>query len=177
MTKCSQLGLGLLIPAMSIALSGCGADNNPFVVPPTTDGLTFTFPVDGMVDVPTPSKAMLVFSSQVNETAVMANCTGTADAPIGAFCVTGPDGPVDTGSYTNIINNGRTIEFSMDGLTPGTTYQVWLRREASPQGKEYRRWRGAGVQLHDPSGSPCQRTDSCRAGLQPGKPTGLCGRQ
>lgn len=135
MTKCSQLGLGLLIPAMSIALSGCGADNNPFVVPPTTDGLTFTFPVDGMVDVPTPSKAMLVFSSQVNETAVMANCTGTADAPIGAFCVTGPDGPVDTGSYTNIVNDGRTIEFSMEGLTPGTTYQVWLRREASPKAK------------------------------------------
>lgn len=133
MTNRAQLGLGLLIPAITVAISGCGADNNPFVIPPVSDGLVFTFPVDGMVDVPTPSKAMLVFSSQVNKTAVMANCSGTAEAPVGAFCVTGPDGPVETSSHTAIVNNGRTIEFSMDGLTPGVTYQVWLNREASPK--------------------------------------------
>ncbi len=132
MKKKSQLGLGLLIPAFSSVMIGCGGDNAPFVPPKPGNALVYTYPVDGMVDVPTPSKAMLVFSSQVNETLVKANCTGTSDAPVGAFCVTGPDGPVDTAGRINIINKGRTIEFSMDGLTPGTSYQVWIRREASP---------------------------------------------
>lgn len=129
----SQLGFGLLLPALSVAISGCGGDNVPFVPPTPGHALIYSYPVDGMVDVPTPSKAMLVFSSKVSETAVMANCTGPADAPVGSFCVTGPDGPVDTASHTTITNNGRTIAFSMDALTPGTTYQVWVRREASPK--------------------------------------------
>ena len=132
MTNRSQLRLGILLPAFAAAITGCGGENQPFVSQEPGNALIYTYPVEGMVDVPTPSKALMVFSSGVSESAVMSNCTGTADDPVGGFCVTGPDGPVDTASHTNIINDGRTIEFSMKGLKPGTTYQVWLHREVSP---------------------------------------------
>lgn len=123
----------LCIAALSTVLTGCGGDDNtPFQPTAHDDALVYTYPMDGMVDVPTPSKVLLVFSGQVSKTAVLSNCTGTADAPSGSFCVTGPDGPVDTASRTSIINNGRTIEFHMKSLQAGTTYQVWVRQEASP---------------------------------------------
>ncbi|WP_348680055.1 Ig-like domain-containing protein [Alcanivorax profundi] len=132
MTNRSQLRLSMLVPAVAAAITGCGGDNQPFVPPKPGNALIYTYPVEGMVDVPTASKALMVFSSKVSETAVMANCAGTAEAPVGGFCVTGPDGPVETASHTNIANDGHTIEFSMKALKPGTTYQVWLHREVSP---------------------------------------------
>ena len=122
------LACAFLVPA----LFGCGADNDPFVPPEPGNALIYTFPADGMVDVPLPTRALLVFSSRVDEAAVMENCTGSAEAPEGSFCVTGPDGPVPTADRTTLSNHGRTIEFHMEDLAPGTRYQVWVRQEAAP---------------------------------------------
>ena len=83
------LACAFLVPA----LFGCGADNDPFVPPEPGNALIYTFPANGMVDVPLPTRALLVFSSRVDEAAVMENCTGSAEAPEGSFCVTGPGWP------------------------------------------------------------------------------------
>ena len=65
MTNRSQLRLSMLVPAVAAAITGCGGDNQPFVPPKPGNALIYTYPVEGMVDVPTASKALMVFSRKV----------------------------------------------------------------------------------------------------------------
>jgi hypothetical protein len=122
-----------LLPALfAVSLMGCDEKSRVFQPPVIEDGLIYTHPLDGTVDLPLGSKALFVFSHQVDAGALTQNCTGTAEAPAGAFCITGPDGLVPTAADTEVVNDGRTISFSMASLTPGTRYQVWLRPAAAP---------------------------------------------
>lgn len=122
-----------LIPVLlAISLMGCDEKSRVFQPPVIKDGLIYTHPLDGTVDLPLGSKALFVFSHQVDAGALTQDCTGTPDAPVGAFCITGPDGLVPTAADTEVVNGGSTISFSMANLTPGTRYQVWLRASAAP---------------------------------------------
>lgn len=129
-----EYGRILTLSALILGLAGCEDANQPFQPKEPEHALIYAFPMDGMVDLPLGSKALFAFSSQVDQQAVSAGCSAgdPGGPPEGAFCITGPDGLVDTSAHTSLVNQGRTIQFDMNALAPGTRYQVWLRPSAAP---------------------------------------------
>ncbi|EKF73560.1 hypothetical protein A11A3_13063 [Alcanivorax hongdengensis A-11-3] len=123
--------LAFLLPAF---LYGCGGDNvDTFDPPQPGDALIYAYPDDGLVDVPLSTHGLWAFSNKVDADAVTTACTGgPGEEPQGSFCITGPDGAVDLSDMLSVINNGKTIQVDMDGLKPGTEYQVWIRPSANP---------------------------------------------
>ncbi len=133
MKTIKAIGPGILCLFAWSLLNGCGGDNQPFEPPRPGDALIFAFPMQGMTDVPLTSKGLLVFSSPVDAQAVTRPCrAGDDGVPEGGFCVTGPDGLVDISARTTVINDGRTIQFTLDDLAPGAEYRVWVRPAAAP---------------------------------------------
>ena len=91
-------------------------------------GVVFAYPANGQVDVPTGARVIVSFSDPVTEGALGA-CTATS----GAFCLVGPDGPVDA---TPVVgDDGHTVSFPPGALAEGTMYQVFVRPELSPEAR------------------------------------------
>jgi hypothetical protein len=87
-------------------------------------GVMFTYPIDGQLDVPTGARIAVTFSDPIDATA-LGPCTGTS----GAFCVVGPDGPVDAAVEVSEDGHGVTL---VAALAPGTTYQVFVGQALAP---------------------------------------------
>ncbi|MBZ2187903.1 Ig-like domain-containing protein [Alcanivorax sp. JB21] len=124
----------LALWAVIAASSGCDNSPTPFKPPEIGDGLIYTYPLDNAVDIPHGSKALFVFSHQVDADEVAAGC-GAVDAaavPEGSFCIIGPDGPVDISDRISVVNAGRSLQVTLDGLISGGRYAVWLREPAAP---------------------------------------------
>ncbi|MCH8542890.1 MAG: Ig-like domain-containing protein [Alcanivorax sp.] len=119
----------------SLALhSGCDNSPTPFQPPKIGHGLIYTYPHDEAVDIPRGSKALFAFSNEIDADQAMAGC-GALDGdgiPEGHFCLIGPEGPLDISDLTSVVNEGRTLQVSLDNLTPGARYAVWLREPAAP---------------------------------------------
>lgn len=117
--------------------TGCGGggDNEPFDPSSPSHALIFSFPMNDMKDVPLGSKGLFVFSGKVEQEEVTSGCSageGEDMEPQGAFCITGPDGLVNTAENVTVVNQGRTIQFDMNVLAPGANYRVWIKPSASP---------------------------------------------
>ncbi|MBK7540103.1 MAG: Ig-like domain-containing protein [Myxococcales bacterium] len=112
--------------ALWAALAACGPDAKtpaPTAQPP---GVTFTYPRDGQLDVPTASRLIFQLTGEVNEAALREGCTATGSTVQGSFCVVGPSGPVEV-TPTVLGPRGNIIVASAAGLLPGERYQVYLR--------------------------------------------------
>jgi hypothetical protein len=111
-----------------VALLG-GACSDPVTPLQTAQpGVVFTYPADGQLDVPTGARVIASFSDPVDEGAL-----GACSATSGAFCLVGPDGPVDA---TPVVgDDGHTVSFPSGELAEGTTYQLFARPELAPEAK------------------------------------------
>jgi len=115
--------LRLLLLATAVASIGACGDS----VPPlqtAKPGVVFTFPIDGQNDVPTGARIVVSFSDPVTKSA-LGPCTATT----GAFCIVGPNGPVD--AMPTVSDDGKAVSYG-GGLEPGTTYQVFARSQLAP---------------------------------------------
>lgn len=88
----------------------------------------FTYPINGEVDVPTGARIVVTFSDTVVAGALGA-CTGTS----GAFCVVGPDGPVE--AMPEVTGEGHSVQLDGASLEPGTKYDVFVGSELVPGAK------------------------------------------
>ena len=86
--RCTQppLARSLLLVFLTANQTDCDEKNRVFQPPVIEDGLIYTHPLDGTVDLPLGSKALFVFSHQVDAGALTQDCTGAPEAPVGAFC-------------------------------------------------------------------------------------------
>ena len=85
----------------------------------------FSFPVDGQRDVPLGSRIVVTFSDPVAKSAL-----GACTADSGAFCLVGPDGPVD--ATAEVVGDGKSVQLAAADLVEGTEYQLYVRSALAP---------------------------------------------
>ncbi len=107
-------------------LSACEEDADVFNPPDPGQALIYTYPADGMVDLPTGSKMVLTFSSAVNASAITAGCEQDGDNFSGPICLADSDGELVDLSSAELTNRNRTLTFSMKNLREGEEYRLWL---------------------------------------------------
>lgn len=90
--------------------------------------MVFAFPNDGQRDVPLGSRIVVTFSDPVEKGAL-----GACSADAGAFCLVGPDGPVD--ATPEIVGDGRSVQFAAANLVEGTEYKLFVRSALAPDAK------------------------------------------
>jgi len=115
------------VVAIVSALAGCADSASPLATT-LEPGVVYTYPVDAQIDVPLGAPVLVTFSDPV-EKAALGACTGTSADVSGAFCLVGPDGPVD--ALPEIVGDGTTVQFSVS-LAPATTYAVYARSALAP---------------------------------------------
>ncbi len=91
-------------------------------------GVVFTFPIDGQRDVPLGSRIVVTFSDPVAKSAL-----GTCTSDSGAFCLVGPNGPVD--ATAEIVGDGNSVQFAAAELDEGSEYQLYVRQPIAPDAK------------------------------------------
>lgn len=107
---------------LASVLFACGDPVEPLAT--AKPGVIFSFPIDGQLDVPVGSRVVVTFSDPVEKSAIGA-CTATS----GAFCVVGPNGPVD--AMPVVSDDGKSVSIQGE-LEPGALYQVFARAELAP---------------------------------------------
>jgi Bacterial Ig-like domain len=110
-----------------VALCACGDATAPLQT--AQPGVVFTYPIDGQVDVPLGARLVVTFSDPVVGSA-LGRCSGQGDATVGAFCLVGPDGPVDV--TASVVGDGRSIEIAGAGLAESTRYAIYARSAIAP---------------------------------------------
>lgn len=112
------------VVAAMLAGVACGSD----AIPPlqtAEPGIVYTYPVDDQLDVPLGSRIVVTFSEPVTASAL-----GSCSASGGAFCLVGPDGPVD--ATAEVTGNGKSVQFASAKLAPGTTYALYVGAALAP---------------------------------------------
>src|SRR5262245_12495930 len=99
-----------MVPIGLFAIAACGGATEPLAT--AEPGVVFTHPGNAQLDVPVGARVLVTFSDPVD-----ADALGACTATTGAFCVVGPDGPVD-GTPT-AIGDGHTVELVGAVLAPG----------------------------------------------------------
>ena len=112
----------LLLPL----LYACEEEPDVFIPPDPGQALIYTYPADGMVDLPTGSKMVLTFSSSVNASALEQECQKEGDNFSGAICLADSQGQLVDISSAQLTNRKRTLTFSMKNLREGEEYRLWL---------------------------------------------------
>lgn len=121
---------------MVLRLAGCVLATALFAacdssVPPLATaepGVVFSFPIDGQRDVPLGSRIVVTFSDPVAKSAL-----GACTADSGAFCLVGPNGPID--ATAEVVGDGRSVEFAAANLEEGTEYKLFVRSALAPDAK------------------------------------------
>lgn len=99
---------------------GCSEPVSPIPLP--GPGVTFTYPADGQLDVPTGARLLLAFTDPIDAEALARGCGADGGGP---FCVVGPDGPVDD---VAVVAGARGTVLQVDAaLEPGREYRVYAR--------------------------------------------------
>ena len=106
----------------SVVLAACSSTVPQLAT--AESGVIFTYPIDSQLDVPLGTRVVVTFSDPVVASA-LGDCTATS----GAFCVVGPNGPVDGAAE---VIDGSSVQFTSAALEPGTTYEVVVRSALSP---------------------------------------------
>jgi len=120
------MSVGSTLRIAVIAIAACGDPAAPRVV---ESGVVFTYPIDAQLDVPLGARVVVTFSDPVDASAIAA-CEGTTGNVTGAFCLVGPDGPVD--ATAEVVGDGRTVQLAGVAFAPGTTYEVYVRTALAP---------------------------------------------
>jgi Bacterial Ig-like domain len=122
-----DMAIGSRLAVAVVALSGCSDAVPPLAT--AEPGVVFTYPADTQVDVPLGARVVVTFSDPVERGAV-GPCTAAAGDVTGAFCLAGPDGPVD--ATAGVSEDGKTVQFASVAFAPGTTYRVYARSALAP---------------------------------------------
>jgi len=109
------------------ALGACSSATQPLAT--AAPGVVYTYPADAQIDVPLGARVAVTFSDPV-EPGALGACSGAGDAVTGAFCLVGPDGPVD--ATAEVVGDGRTVQLAGVAFAPGTTYAVYARGALAP---------------------------------------------
>jgi hypothetical protein len=116
-------GFRLTVGAVAIAaMAACSSATTPISTAPP--GVVYTYPVDGQLDVPLGARVVVTFSDPIEASALGA-CAGTGADVTGAFCLVGPEGPVNAAA--EVVGDGRSVQLAGVAFAPGTTYAVYAR--------------------------------------------------
>jgi hypothetical protein len=110
-----------------VALAACSDATAPLAT--AEPGVVYTYPIDAQLDVPLGARVVVTFSDPVDARAIGA-CAGTGADVTGAFCVVGPDGPVD--ATAEVVGDGKTVQLAGVAFAPGTKYAVYARPALAP---------------------------------------------
>jgi len=125
----STLGCGLALGALLLALPGCGGGDNgdPYQPPALSDGVIFTYPIDGQTDVPLGTRFYVTFSKDADANAVNQPCSVDAGGAVsGNLCLLGPGNSLVPLQATV---HGPVVEFETDQLQAGTYYHLYVRND------------------------------------------------
>jgi hypothetical protein len=115
---------------LSVAVGAVAACSNPAAPLKTAEpGVVYTYPANGQLDVPLGARVVVTFSDPVKAGAVTP-CSGSGADVTGAFCLVGPDGPVN--ATAEVSGDGKTVQFARVAFAPGTTYDVYVRPALAP---------------------------------------------
>ncbi len=122
----SQYLTGFLT-ALVLTLSGCGGGGggDPYEPPGLSDGVIFTYPIDGQTDVHLGTRFYVTFSKNASQSAVDAACSVDGSGNVsGNFCLIGPGDTV-----VNIAPSvsGKVVQFETDQLQQGTRYELYVK--------------------------------------------------
>ena len=109
------------------ALWGCsgGSDGNPYVPPTLSDGVIFTYPINGQTDVHLGTRFYVTFSKSASQAAVDTPCSIDSSGEVsGNFCLVGPANALVNISPTV---DGSVVRFETDQLQQGTRYSLYVR--------------------------------------------------
>ncbi len=110
-------------------LQACEEEPDVFVPPDPGSALIYTYPFNGMVDLPLGSKLLLTFSSGIDEQAAKAECQPDGDDFIGALCLADSEGNLIDLGAAELSNRNRTFTFAMENLRAGEEYRLWVSPE------------------------------------------------
>ncbi|AUM13410.1 Ig-like domain-containing protein [Ketobacter alkanivorans] len=116
-----------LTAATVLVLSGCGGGGggDPYVPPSLSDGVIFTYPIDGQTDVHLGTRFYVTFSKNASQSAVDAACSVDGSGNVtGNFCLIGPGDAVI--SIAPSVS-GKIVQFETDQLQQGTRYELYVR--------------------------------------------------
>ncbi len=115
-----------LIPALAAA--GC-SDSSGDKRGEATPGLTFSYPLDGQVDVPVQARLIFQFAAPVEAAALAEPCA--LDGSQGGLCVIGGEGVIPVTAEV-LGEEGNIVALSSTELLPGLTYSVFVRPGLQP---------------------------------------------
>ncbi|MCG8312074.1 MAG: Ig-like domain-containing protein [Pseudomonadales bacterium] len=117
----------LLFIGVLYALWGCGggSDGDPYEPPSLSEGVIFTYPIDGQTDVHLGTRFYVTFSQHASQSAVNTPCRINGSGKVsGNFCLVGPDNRLVAISPTV---DGPVVKFETDQLQQGTRYSLYVR--------------------------------------------------
>lgn len=117
----------LCVSLVIFGIVGCGGSSNgdPFEPPEISDGVIFTYPIDGQTDVHLGTRFYVTFSKNASQPAVDAACSVDGSGHVsGNFCLIGPANTVVSISPQV---NGKVVKFETDQLQQGTRYSLYVR--------------------------------------------------
>lgn len=103
-----------------LAFCACGESTAPLKT--AQPGVIFTYPVDQQVDVPLGARIVVTFSDPVVATSLGGGCS--------AFCLKGPDGPVEV--EAKVVGDGKSVEITGAALEPGVKYEIHATQVLAP---------------------------------------------
>lgn len=121
-----RAALWLLASVLGVVLSGCGGGSGKAYTPPAlTDGVIFTYPINGQSDVPLGTRFYVTFSKNANASAVAASCSVSGGSlQEGNFCLLDEAGNVVS---IDVQVNGKTVQFESMALRQGQRYRLFVR--------------------------------------------------
>lgn len=118
-----------LVPALLIA--GCSDSPSKGPASKLPPGVTFSYPIDGQVDVPVGARLIFQLTDAVDAAALAAPCQLQGPVPSGALCVVGAEGIIPI--TTEVLGeDGTIVAVSSSALRPGESYQIFLRPSLVP---------------------------------------------
>lgn len=122
-----------LIPALAAA--ACSSDSSGNKRGEATPGLTFSYPLDGQVDVPAQARLIFQFAAPVEAAALAEPCA--LDGSQGGLCVIGGEGVIPV--VSEILGEaGNIVALSSTELLPGATYSIFVRPGLQPPASNLR---------------------------------------
>jgi hypothetical protein len=124
----TRLAAGASLAASALAACSEGSPADPSAPGP---GVLFTYPRDGQEDVPLGARILVAFTDPVDAAALAAGCAAGAGGRVtGAFCVVGPDGPLEARA-TATGEAGDVLQLQTGELRPGASYEVYVGPSAT----------------------------------------------
>ena len=118
--------LPVLAGGLWLALAGCSdSSETPYSPPELSDGVVFTYPINGQSDVPLATRFYVTFSKNASQGAVDAACSVDGGGNVsGNFCLLDAD---DNLVAIDAEVDGKVVRFESTALRQGTRYRLFVR--------------------------------------------------